>query len=562
MRQRWQDLLDWWHDDARTARRRRGVMLLCCALATALCLGAWGRLGYVAVAHPSPWQSVVWRLPDGSTGQGEVGILCWWNAFQQGDVVYRWPCADREGEGRHYVVAFDLRARTATVRWELPSSGIPADRFAAVAPGPGDDLTVLPERESRVYRLRADGQVEDLGPFPDATVSRIVGMAWVGTRLELLVLSGDTVNLIGYEPGQGWGAPRALPAPDSCTVEHSCALLTATPTGPGWRLLYGRAPRRPPDPQQVVAELFLADVDGRVQQTDTLALQPRQQRPSVGPRRAGQYTVADDGTLRWDWNSVDRTPGNVLNAGGYGTTLRLRPDGILQAIPPLSPELLASRTRPDRSGPAPDLAEGAPLCTSYQLDDDRLRWLPLFTRGLLTGGNRVLLLDDRWVVLRQTDGGLRLEERETDDRATLRRRGPMVLGGAAEAMSWDCVLAPLLPATDGGYWLLDGYGHHLRIGADLARADSLPLRERVRLLFAGFGEYRDDFHREHPLRKQVGIVFLLGGWPLLTGALLLWRRGGQPYPEDWRAWVFRSAFLCLVLGGLIWRWFWTATTFF
>lgn len=89
MRQRWWRLLDWWRDDARAARRR---------------------LGFVAVAQPSPWQSVVWHLPDGPTREGDVGLTCWWNAFQQGDVVYRWPCLDRDGVAGQHVVAFDLRA--------------------------------------------------------------------------------------------------------------------------------------------------------------------------------------------------------------------------------------------------------------------------------------------------------------------------------------------------------------------------------------------------------------------------------------------------------------------
>jgi hypothetical protein len=90
----------------------------------------------------------------------------------------------------------------------------------------------------------------------------------------------------------------------------------------------------------------------------------------------------------------------------------------------------------------------------------------------------------------------------------------------------------------------------------------LPLRERASLFFAGSADYHDDFHRERPLLKRAANLLLLGGWPVLVVALLLWRRTARPVSPQFQTWAFRAAALAAIMGLVAWPTFWIATGFF
>lgn len=519
-------------------------------LATILWLPALGRLGWATFAQPTPWQPSAWSQPGSQRAIDPRDYRCRLNAFQDGDLVYRW--CDRD-DGWTYLIAFDPPRRVATIRWELPREDFyGADWFEAFAPGPAGEFAILGNRTGGVALLRPDGTTEALPRLSTPDIS--YGFGWQGGQLGLVSATPSSTapaQLVTYRPGAGWSAPQPLPGPD-CGPDATCTILVATPAPEGWTLHYLRAPGRPADPARIAAEVLRVGPDGATRVVQTL--------PLAAGSRAFEIK---DGALGWYARIADRSGGNVLNYSGQ-PVLRQLPDGTFQPLPLLPVGLFL---RPDeRFVPTNtfQLPRAGGLTDSYKIAGGRLLWLPTYSRGGdALDTDRAVLFDERWLVLREGDAGLSLEERATDDLATVLRSGPLVLGRQADALDFSGYTSPLLRATDGASWLVGRYGDLVHVGPDLRRLDQHGPPARAALFVRGFtGFYRDDFHREWSALKLAAVALALFLWPLAALLLLRWRRRARPDLEDWWGVAGRTAAACAVLGALCLPWYWIAVGYF
>ena len=268
--------------------------------------------------------------------------------------------------------------------------------------------------------------------------------------------------------------------------------------------------------------------------------------------------------MRWSSRFADRSGGNVLNYGGR-PVLRQLSDGTFAPLPILPDDFFL---RDQAQGAASSLSLYAPgadnLGASYGIGPARLTWHPTFNSGGYVGNSeRALLLDGRWLVLHDDERGVWLEERAADAAATLVRRGPLVLGRQAKLLNLSNYSAPLVPAPDGGYWLMGRHGETLSIGPDLQRRDVPGPLARFGFLFADFpGPYGDDLHTDWPQLKRLALGWPLCALPLLALGLLLRGRLDRADAAERGARWRRAALLYLVLALLSAPWFWQASAFF
>lgn len=545
-------------DDATTSLgrlTRRFTPRLALIVATILWLLAWGRLGAVALTQPSPWQRSAWTLADGRTPANPRDYHCRLNAFQQDALVYRW-CDD--DNGRTFLVAFEPARRAATIRWELPSAFYGADWFEAFAVGPAGEVAIVTNRDSDVAVLRADGTTKALPQLRGPGVA--YGFGWQGDRLGLVSAESSAATnaptaptvarLSVYEAGQGWSAPRPLPEPD-CGADTTCALLVAAPTAQGWELHYSRAPLRSPDPDQISADILRVSPTGETRVVQTLPLSAA----------AGAYRV-EEGQLRWLARVADRSGGNVLNYS-VNPALRQLEDGTFQPLPTLPVDLfLAADERGAPLNPS-QFPRGSSLTATYRIAAGRLIWQPGYSRGgdaLDTA--RAVLLPDRWLVLRESDAGLALEERAPDAAATVLHSGPLVLGRQSALLNLSGYTSPLVQAPDGTHWLVGRFGDLVHIGPDLQRLDEHGPFARLGFLFSGFtGGYRDDFHTDYAPVKLAAIGLVLFAWPIMALLLALWWRRTHPTADDWHGWARGAALTYLIGAALAAPWYWLATAY-
>jgi hypothetical protein len=137
-------------------------------------------------------------------------------------------------------------------------------------------------------------------------------------------------------------------------------------------------------------------------------------------------------------------------------------------------------------------------------------------------------------------------------------------GGLLATSRWLSAEAHLVPADDGGLWLLGAFGTFVQVGPDLARADGLGPVERVTRLYADFGRLRrfDDFYLEYPELKMAVLPLVLLLWPLLATLLYVpLRRIQLPHWEGRHQLCYRvAAWFYVPLAGAAAWWFWLLTT--
>ena len=137
------------------------------------------------------------------------------------------------------------------------------------------------------------------------------------------------------------------------------------------------------------------------------------------------------------------------------------------------------------------------------------------------------------------------------------------MGRQADRLALGTYSAPLLPAPDGGYWIVARHGEILAIGPDLRRRDGFGPLARLGLLFADFdGPYGDDLHTDWPWQKRLAIGWTLFAPPLLALALALRDRLDHAAAAERAARWRRAALLYLALALLSAPWFWLASAFF
>lgn len=512
-----------------TIRRNRTytISALIFIAAFIICGIAWARFFYVAASNPSPARYVQFVSAAGPLEPFRQ--TCAGPAFFEGDNVWRfcqyedktvssWAVAAPERWG---LVRFDLEDGRADLLWPLPEE--PTAQVLAVAQANDGTLAMAwgaPDLSS-VYWIRPEGSAQPLGVPPDA-LATVSGLAWVGDSIEIVTHDREQVRIAPYSAGIGWGVSRAAARPDACTSEGIlCAYQFAHLSADGWLFLYAIAPTDATDPEAAVVEFVLADETGATTPVDSVPL------ADLGP---GQIVRDDAGRLVGLHNLFDQSPGNVINWS-------------LDA----APFMLHGGTWKRVAVPAQDASF---YFSEYQLSPDGLRWIP----GLRHPQRGWQI--DRWLTLKSSGEGVALTTFEGRSGPALTHDASFLHQGGAQTV--------LLPASDGGYWMLGPNGAYLKASESLSRADRLSLIERIERFFDNFGElrtYNDVFYREQEMLKMAAFPLVLLSLP--TAYLLVFFVA--QIRRDTRAWVILLAQvsgLYLILATIFIWWFWEGMQLF
>lgn len=496
---------------ARRAVLRWGVLVV----AFVLCGIAWARFFQVVISNPSPVRYIVFADETGTRETFEQ--RCAGPAFVQRDVVWRYCDYDPADTqtSRWGLVRFDLPNNRAGLLWPVAHG---ADvQILALAAAPGGDLAVVwgGQQVTDVSIARLTGGVQSLG-VPGDAVQTVMGFAWRGDRLEM-VWDGPAGVQIAAHNGEAWDAPRRVMLPDGCGETNVCALQMAYVQTDDWRFLVTRAPQIIDDPAAAAIELVVTDDGGEPLLTDQMALS------AVDP---SYYTLEADGRISRIGRFFDCTPGNVINWWVDRAPMILR-EGAYQPMEP------------------PPVGDTVSFYFSnYEIQGDRLRWIPGIrfpVRGWQIG---------RWMALQTAGDDLVLDPLAAET-------GP-ALAQAPAFMTREMSQTVVLPASNGGYWVLGANGAYLKADSTMARADALTIWERVRRVFANFGslqDYSGAFYRQRAELKMLALPLVLLALPV--GYLLVFFV--RQTRRDRRAWVrllvMVSAGYLVVALIFIW-WFW------
>lgn len=496
--------------------RRRVITTVIIAAAFVICGIAWLRFFTVAAASPSPV-----RFVDYITAEGERTPFrqqCAGPSFVEADSVWRF-CAYEEtipgAETPWGLVRFNLDQGKAEMLWPLPEPE--TSQVLALAESPNGDLAVAwgaPDL-SAVYLILRAGGVVPLGLPADAP-TQVFGMAWVGEVLEMVAVGADgTAHIYGNESGI-WTGSRAVALPTICAdVGTLCALQMAHRAPEGWRFVVAQAPVEAIDPASVQVQVLLYDEAGAVEPVDVIAL------TDLDP---AQYTL-EDGRLVALGALFDRSPGNVVN-----WSLRAAPfvlhGGTWERI--VAPQIDASFYYSD-----------------YEIEGGGLRWIPGLRFPLR--GWQV----DEWVTLRSSTEGVFLADLNGQDKGPVLTRSTVLVEQNASVTS-------VLPASDGGYWVLGPYGAYVKADRSLARADDLTLPERLLRLFENFGRLEQvspAFYQTQSALKVAALPLVLLSLPAgYLGVFFL-----RQTRRDRRTWIVvlvEVSAVYLILATLFIWWFW------
>lgn len=497
------------------------------AIAFVICGIAWMRFFWVAATNPSPVRYVEFQTLQGAHDAFRQD--CAGPSFVDGDDVWRYCEYDDAGQNAGLntaqwgLVRFDLAHGKAQMAWPLPE--VPSAQILALAKAPEDDLAVAwgiaafgtPEVTS-MYRILADGGVEALGVPPDMR-GRTLGLDWAGDAIELVTFTTDpaVITVSRFQDGT-WRARLSQDPPPQCAEDGTqCFPQMAHHTAEGWRFLYVRAPQQVADPASAQLELLLGLEGGPFETHNSFPL---------SDLKPDQY-VLEDGRLVGLDDLFDRSPGNAVNWFPTAAPFMLHGDDW---------------TRLEAPGAGADF-----YFSNYRIASDHLHWIP----GLRS--ERGWLLDD-WMVIQVSDKGVAVAEMDGRAGATLTADRSIVRDSGAQTS--------LLPAADGGYWLVGPNGAYVKIGKDMERADDLTILDRIKRAFANFGRLEPvqdgSFYREQKLLKMIAFPLVLLSLP--TGYLLVFAVGQAR--KNTRAWVtllLRVSALYLALAVIFIWWFWEMT---
>jgi hypothetical protein len=347
-------------------------------------------------------------------------------------------------------------------------------------------------------------------------LGNIAGMAWVGDALELVNDHGDTVLVHVFQDG-AWAAPRPVTRPAPCGDQRwLCVLQLAYHGDEGWRLLYATVRRQITDPDTVRINMLLADESGT---TFTTRARP----VPLSYLGTDLYTLQGEQLIRLGY-FVDRAPGNVVNWTVGSPPLLWSDDIWFRMKVPF---------------PTTSLDHG-----DYQVRRDGLRWIPVMRYP-----QHAWQLD-RWLKVQSSPEGPTLAELGGTP-------GPVLTSNTA-FLEKGGIQTSVLPAPDGGYWVLGPYGSYLKVDESLARVDGLNLLERVRRAFDNFGRYRpynENFYRNLALLKALAfpVVLLALPWGYLLAVLA---RQTPRFQLPWIALLVRVSAFYLILATIFMWWFW------
>ncbi len=184
--------------------------------------------------------------------------------------------------------------------------------------------------------------------------------------------------------------------------------------------------------------------------------------------------------------------------------------------------------------------------SNYEIVDDQLRWIPGLRYPLL--GWQV----GEWMTLQSGEDGVMLA-RYTD-------------GKSGDPLTTDTTLvkqgACVLPASDGGYWILGPYGAYVKADESMSRADSLSLIERVERSFENFGALKsvqdNAFYRERRALKMAALPLVLLSLPV-GYLLVVFVRQTRPNTRAWVILLMQVSAVYVVLATIFFWWFWKMT---
>lgn len=500
------------------------------AAAFIICGLAWGRFFSVAAANPSPVRYMDFVTTDGTRAPFQQD--CAGPSFIEADAVWRFCAYYRpagDGSAQWGLVRFDMDAGRAVLRWPLPED--PTAQVLSLARAANGVLALAwgsPDLAS-VYTVYPDGGVDALG-VPDDAGPVVSGMAWVPDALEIVTTPDDEseVWVSAYTQGEGpptWLERRTTAPPDACTDDTVCDYQFAHYSDEGWLFLYAIAPVEFDDPAQASVEFVLADEDGASLPVDSVPL------ADLDP---AQIILDDAGRLVRFGSLFDNAPGNVVNWSLDAAPFMLH-GGTWErvATPPVGTNVEAS------------LDDLSFYFSNYQIEDNGLRWIP----GLRypTPGWQF----DEWLMLRSSGEGIALGTYDG-------RSGPTLTDDPALAAARTPDLT-LLPASDGGYWLLGPNGSYVKADRALNRDDELNVVERVGRTFENFDRLEavnnDEFYRGQRVLKMAAFPLVLLSLP--AGYLLVFFLGQTQHNR--RRWYLLlaqvSAGYVIVATVFIW-WFW------
>ncbi len=483
-----------------------------------ICGVAWLRFFTVAVTNPSPVRYMSFEIedqlrdpfPQDCVGPAFIELDAVWRYCQYTDV----RLIDTDQAAQWGFVRFDLAEGVAALRWPLPIT--PDTQILAFAPNANDQIAVAwgTPTLSAIVILDRSGGTQSLSLPP--AVEQVAGLAWTpDSTLELLAPTeaGDLAIFASSDADAGWENARSLAIP-ACQVDQVCAFQVARydPTV-GWEAIIATAAQQITDLAQ--ATITFTTIDENMQMV-------RLGSATLAELAPAQYAVDDAGQLQRLGSLFDRSPGNVINWQMEAAPFMLNDAGAQQLM---SPE-----------------EEASFYFSNYQIVDNHLSWIP----GLRHPSFSWYMGD--WMTLREGEDGLFL--------ATYDGAAGNTLAGASFLKQGT--QACILPASDGGYWVLGPYGAYVKASEEMSRADSLTIIERIERTFANFSRFdtvSDDFYREQRALKIAAFPLILLSLPV--GYLLIFYvRRTRSNPRAWIPLLLQVSAVYLIVATLFFWWFW------
>jgi len=192
------------------------------------------------------------------------------------------------------------------------------------------------------------------------------------------------------------------------------------------------------------------------------------------------------------------------------------------------------------------LSEASFYFSNYQIEPGGLRWIP----GLRYPRHGWQV--NQWVTVTASGHGVALASLSGKPGPTLTQNTSFLLSGGA--------LTVVLPASDGGYWVLGPHGAYLKASMSFERADGLSFLERIARAFQNFGRLgavNQGFYREWRALKMAAFPLVLLSLPF--GYLMVFFVRSRRSTRAWIALLLQVSALYLILAMVFIWWFWEMT---
>ncbi|NDJ78806.1 MAG: hypothetical protein GYB65_21355 [Chloroflexi bacterium] len=518
------------------ARKLDTTTILIFSIAFVVCGVAWMRFFWVTASNPSPVRYVEYADAQG-TLDPFVQDCAPGPSFIEDDAIWRFcSYADAEDDPSAQLqevstqngvrppeqwglVRFDLEAGEASLLWPLD---VAADsQILALARAESGDLAVAwgsaSDQMTAVYRIDPAGGAERLEGLPEDLTGRVSGLAWSARGLELVIGETDPLVVLVHD-GSAWHDPEPVIGPADCGPETLCKLQMAHLDADVWYYLFTSAPVQVDDPAATEVQILRGPSGGPFDVVDSLIL------ADLG---GDQYTLSDEGQLLRIGDLFDRAPGNVINWSLSAEPFLLHGGTWEQVV---SPENNASF-----------------YFSNYEVSTGSLRWIP----GLNSSSQLRAWQIDQWLTLKSSGDGIVVLELDGETGETLTTDDSFLENAGAQTS--------ILPASNGGYWLLGPNGAYVRVSESLERADQLNILERVKRAYENFGRfetYQDgNYYREQKALKMAAFPLVLLSLP--AGYVLVFFVAQAR--RNKRAWVpllARISAIYLVVATVFMWWFW------